>query len=131
MNRHKTVAAIASIILTLCLALMGCGGSSSNGGGNGGGGGLKFTWTTLDDPDATSNTYVNGISGSLIVGYFYDNVTYHGFIFNTGDSSWTTLDNPASPDGTWFNAVDGGLIVGGYYDGSDNGRGFIYNTGDG
>jgi len=52
------------------------------------------TWTTLDYPGA-SNTTVNGISGSSIVGGYYDSSgNGHGFLYN--GTTWTTLDYPGA-----------------------------------
>ena len=54
--------------------------------------------TTIDNPLAGGGTYVTGIDGSNIVGYYttvnqYQQLTgNHGFIYN--GSTFTTIDNP-------------------------------------
>jgi hypothetical protein len=80
------------------------------------------TWNALDEPSAASGpgvgTLAQGISGSNIVGYFYDSSNHiHGFFYN--GSSWNTLDDPlATNRPTYASAVFGGKIVGYYQDAS-------------
>jgi hypothetical protein len=86
------------------------------------------TYTTLDDPnaggpysefyyDVTGGTWVCGIEGNNIVGYYTDNSgNVHGFIYN--GSTYTTLDDPNAiyaangGDGTFTLGISGSNIVG-------------------
>ena len=98
------------------------------------------TYTTVDDPNATENnssgpngTYVAGISGNDIVGYYFEGTgphgggsTSHGFIYN--GSTYVSIDDPnANSFGTVVTGIDGNNIVG-YYFTSSGSAGFLYNT---
>ena len=92
--------------------------------------------TTIDNPLAGGGTYVTGIDGSNIVGYYttvnqYQQLTgNHGFIYN--GSTFTTIDNPLAGGGTYVTGIDGSNIVGYYttvnqYQQLTGNHGFIYN----
>ena len=82
------------------------------------------TWTTLDHPSAPGATWMRGIWGNNIVGY-YLNQGYHGFKYD--GSSWTTLNYPSAFStrayGIWGNTTVG------YYQDSINfqDHGFTYD----
>ena len=88
-------------------------------------------WTSVDAPQSgvTSDTYAFGISGTNIVGSYWNGSWSEGFIYN--GNTWTMLSNPnAAPvankdSGTWATGISGSNVVG-YY--SDAGfHGFLYN----
>jgi hypothetical protein len=68
---------------------------------------LAGTWTTLDYPGATQ-TYVSGISGNNIVGYYGSS---HGFLYD--GTNWTTIDMPGAQS-TIVRGISGNKIVGEY-----------------
>ena len=84
-----------------------------------------YTYTTLDVPGASS-TYAHDISGSNIVGGYYDvQGGWHGFVYNA--TSYTTLDVPGAPNSTAAYGISGSNIVG-VYSGASGGGGFVYNA---
>ena len=95
--------------------------------------------TTLDHPDAKAGaTYVKGVSGNTVVGYYEDNTdkdnpdivpNFHGFSVTNG--VYTTLDVAgAKPRSMRVNSISGNTIVGTYGDASTNCyRGFSYSDG--
>ncbi len=88
-----------------------------------------ITYTTLDNP-AGVGTFLTGISGNNIVGYYTDSSSEnHGFLYN--GSSFTTLDDPLAgtgqSQGTFAEGIDGNNIVGYYVDSSNVDHGFLYN----
>ena len=86
------------------------------------------TYTTLSEPLGTNGTDADGVSGSEVVGRYYDSLwNCHGFLYDINSSTYTTLDDPLAATGTVANGVDGGNIVGGYSDSSWNCHGFLYN----
>ena len=80
-----------------------------------------YTWTTHDNPSATS-TYLNGIDGANMVGYYTDSGGTHGTHYD--GSTWTTLDHPSATHGTYLNGIDGANMVG-YYTDSSGYHGFM------
>ena len=83
------------------------------------------TFTTLDDPLATTNgTYVSGISGNIIVGYYQVGP-------KATASSTTAALTPhwTIPWGTrtYATGISGNNIVGHYTAASGGGHGFLYN----
>ena len=74
-------------------------------------------------------TYVTGVSGGNVVGYYVDagNVS-HGFLYN--GTTFTTLDDPnagqGAGQGTNVTAVSGNNVVGYYQDASGVEHGFLY-----
>jgi hypothetical protein len=87
------------------------------------------SYITLNDPNAQENvpgqpngTYATGISGSNIVGYYYNSSGVHSFLYN--GSTYTTLASLGS--GTVAEGVSGNNIVGYYFVGSGS-YGFLYN----
>jgi hypothetical protein len=94
----------------------------------------QFTYETLDDPLAASGsgwgTFAFGISGSQIVGSYFDNYDegIHGFLYN--GSIYSPLDNPNSGYGTIATGISGGNIVGWYVDGGNGPHGFLYTNGN-
>jgi hypothetical protein len=88
----------------------------------------QYTYTTLDDPlaETDSGTWVNGISGTNIVGYYGDrNGRIYGFLYN--GAAWTTLDDPLAASGTYAYGISGSNIVGYYLGSGDLYHGFLYN----
>jgi hypothetical protein len=93
------------------------------------------SYTTLNDPLGSSqglgnNTYVTGIDGTNIVGYYIDPdySDANGFLYN--GSTFTTLDDPNSlfgSQGTFVTGISGNLIVGYYYMSGLDPQGFVYN----
>jgi len=91
-----------------------------------------YTYTTIDDPSATTSTTASGINtAGQIVGFFRNASGRHGFLYN--GSTYTTLDDPfasANAGGTLALGIsNAGQIVGGYYDSSGNEHGFRYSGG--
>ena len=69
-------------------------------------------------------TGVNGISGSNIVGYYYDSSdNYHGFLYD--GSTYVTLDDPLGTMDTTATGISGNKIVGYYEDSSFITHGFV------
>ena len=88
------------------------------------------TYTSIDDPLGTNGTYPLGISGTNIVGHYYDSsYVSHGFLYN--GSAWTTLDDPLAGngrgEGTCACGVSGGDVVGYYTLSSGADMGFLYD----
>ncbi|MEN6383965.1 MAG: PEP-CTERM sorting domain-containing protein [Phycisphaerales bacterium] len=54
------------------------------------------TWTLLDFPGA-GDTYIQGIDGSNIAGYYQDETGLHGFVYN--GTTWNTLLYPWTNSG--------------------------------
>jgi|SRR6516164_7878351 len=89
-----------------------------------------YTYTTLDDPLATTSTIASGINDmGQIVGSYRNASGRHGFLYSGG--VYTTLDDPqasANAGGTSaFGISKTGQIVGGYFDSSGLEHGFLYN----
>ena len=75
-----------------------------------------YTWTSHDYPSA-ANTYLYGIDGANMVGWYSDSSSnWHGTLYD--GSTWTTLDHPSATHGTYLNGIDGANMVGYYYDSS-------------
>jgi hypothetical protein len=84
---------------------------------------VQYTFTTLDAP-ASQGTWVDGISGTNIVGDYRDGSgNTHGFLYN--GRTWTTLDDPFGAKGTLAQGISGANIVGGYYASDGGGHGFL------
>ena len=83
------------------------------------------TWTTVDVPGANW-TQPYSVSGSDIVGVYYDGQGYQGFLYN--GTSFTTLNINNQRNGTQTRAfgISGNTVVGAYLDASGQ-HGFIYN----
>lgn len=93
-------------------------------------------YVTVDDPLATHvrnpldnsqpgalGTFVNGIYGNVVVGYYYDsNYLGHGFLYD--GTTYTTIDDPLGVKGTAINGIDGNNLVGSYVDGNGVEHGF-------
>jgi hypothetical protein len=85
-------------------------------------------YTTFDVPGA-KDTYIRGISGNHLVG-FYDTAVGGALGYFYNGSTFTTLSDPlAVPYSTTPYAVDGDTVVGSYMDSSGVDRGFIYSGG--
>ena len=83
------------------------------------------TWTTLDHPSATvTATYLRGIDGTNIVGWYKDSSGTHATLYD--GSTWATLDYPSETT-TTFSGIDGNNMVGSYTDSSGNRRGTLYD----
>jgi hypothetical protein len=102
-------------------------GTGLSGGGLLGGGYFVFpTYTTLNDPNATSGTYATGINNNgLITGYYIDALGTHGFIYN--GSTYTTIDDPFGVTGTTkaIGINDNGQVVGQFNDATGYTHSFI------
>jgi hypothetical protein len=84
------------------------------------------TYTTIDDPLGAHGTYVEGLSGGTVVGFYVDSVGHtHGFSYD--GSAYTTIDNPLGVNGTYIHGIDGGIIVGSDYDNKNALHGFRYD----
>jgi hypothetical protein len=92
------------------------------------------TWTTLPDcpfavnttPASQFYTKAQGISGTSIVGSYYDNShKQHGFLYNAATQNWSSIGYPGASD-TRVYGISGSSIVGEYVDISGT-HGFIYN----
>jgi probable HAF family extracellular repeat protein len=86
----------------------------------------SFTYTTLDDPNATAGTGAFGVNNSgQVVGTYYTNTDAYGYVYN--GSTYTDISLPSqATDLQAFGINNNGLIVGV----SDNAQGahaFIYN----
>lgn len=106
-----------------------------------------YTYTTLDDPLASSytnsfgtfsGTYAGGLNDlGQIVGYYYDAAGSHGFVYSAA-TGYSTLDDPSAlsgdangPNGTGALGINNaGQIVGGYTD-STGSHGFLDTPGAG
>jgi hypothetical protein len=88
------------------------------------------SFTSLDDPSASpGSTTALGVSGSNVVGYYYDaSGGAHGFLYN--GSTYTTLDDPSAKatGSTYAWGVLGSTIVGYYSDNSGRIHGFLDNA---
>jgi probable HAF family extracellular repeat protein len=84
------------------------------------------TYTSLDDPLATSGTNAFGINtAGQIVGSYSTSSDIHGFIYD--GNSYTTLDDPSAFNLTVASGINGaGQIVGYYNDNSLNTHGFLF-----
>ena len=74
-----------------------------------------------------NGTYAYGISGSSIVGFYYDmDYGQHAFLYD--GTSYTTLTPPGSSSATAY-GVSGNMVVGTYADANDNyaQKGFIFD----
>jgi hypothetical protein len=85
------------------------------------------TYTTFDHPLAVGGTRLTGLSGSLLVGSYFDSANVrHGFLWD--GVAYTPIDVPSSAPGTTRPlAIDGNTIVGAYVDGSNNTHGFVFD----
>jgi hypothetical protein len=80
---------------------------------------MAGTWATLDKPDA-HETYINGIDGDNIVGYYkFSPSGYRGFLYN--GTTWTDLEIPGVGLAQ-AEDIDGSNIVG-----QCSNIGFLYN----
>ncbi len=91
----------------------------------------SYTYTTLDDPNATSGTLAYGINNAgQVTGYFVnDGADQHGFVYNGG--TYTTLDDPnaTAASGTFgYGINDAGQVSGHFANGTAE-HGFVYNGG--
>ena len=96
----------------------------------------QYVFTTIDDPvakAANGQTFVTGISGNTIVGYYFSQ-PLHSFYHVLGTTNYTTLDEPLGlvngTSSTEAYGISGGNIVGNYQN-NNNGAsgyyGFLYN----
>src|ERR671937_2642912 len=84
-----------------------------------------YNYTTLDDPAANNLTQAFGINtAGQIVGTYFSNSFYHGFLYTGG--TYSNFDEPSAANGITnaFGVNDAGQIVGYYNDGSGN-HGFL------
>jgi hypothetical protein len=81
------------------------------------------TWTTLDHPSATANTFLFGIDGDLMVGGYIDSSGEHGLLYDHSNSNWEPLDVPGATN-TFIHGIDGTNMVGFYTDSSGDFHGF-------
>ena len=103
------------------------------------GGGYTYSTFYYPSPSSVVNegsynttnyrTYVHGISGTNIVGYWVDeNLVLHGFIYNINTASYTAVTSP-SGGGCPLYGISSNTVVGYYADPnhSFNDSGFTYN----
>src|SRR5438876_796008 len=70
-----------------------------------------FTFTTLNDPLGVNGTYAYGISGSVIVGGYYDSGFHiHGFSYD--GATYTTIDDPLATRSNTARGIGGTTVVG-------------------
>jgi hypothetical protein len=96
----------------------------------------QYVFTTIDDPvanAASGTTYVTGISGNTIVGYYFGPLL-HSFYSTLGTTNFTTLDVPLGftngSSSTQAFGISGANIVGNYQNyigGAAGYYGFLYN----
>jgi len=83
-------------------------------------------WTTLNAGGYA--TYINGVDGSNLVGWYYQsqngNGIQHGFLYN--GTSFMTLDYPGASQ-TGICGIEGSNLVGYYTDGYGDWHGLLYN----
>ncbi len=87
------------------------------------------TFTTLDDPSATTLSQARSINSlGQIVGFYRDAGGDHGFLFSGGQ--FTTIDDPSGGNATDAQGTnDAGQIVGYYRDSNGLFHGFLLNGG--
>ena len=89
---------------------------------------IGSAFVTIDEPLAsTPGTFVQGVSGSSLVGYYYDasHSISHGFIYD--GASFMTVDHPlAKVFGTKTLGINGDTVVGVFSSGGKD-NGFIYD----
>src|SRR5262249_7946957 len=90
-----------------------------------------YTYTTLDDPSATTMTSAYGVNNAgQIVGSYIDSSNHlHGFLLSGG--VYPPLDDPlAGSSGTAANAINAsGQIVGRYTDAANHVHGYLLSGG--
>src|SRR5206468_3878377 len=83
------------------------------------------SFTPINDPNAVFGTAVQGISGNLITGFYYDAMFQaHGFSYD--GTTYTNFDVPAST-ATYGQGVSGNEIVGTYADATQLEHGYLYD----
>ena len=94
-----------------------------------------LTYTTLDYTGAGQpvNTFLTGIRGEYITGFYSypsDPTTFYGLIYNQSTSMWTQLDFPGSPTSPYGpNPVSGGVqVVGSYGPDPQHQQAFLYDS---
>lgn len=86
-----------------------------------------YTYTTLNDPLATSSTVANGINDrGQIVGY-YTGPGQTGFLYNGGN--YSTLDDPLATSATVGQGINNQGRIVGYYRTGIHENGFLYSGG--
>jgi probable HAF family extracellular repeat protein len=90
---------------------------------------LMASFTTIDDPLAVYGTYVYGISGNDIVGYFAGTNSDQGFVY-VGNSYYYTVNDPLDIAGgtngdTYAYGISGNNIVGSFLDTNQLRHGFL------
>ena len=86
------------------------------------------SWRTLDHPSGSVGTFLNGVSGSNIVGNFISGNSRGAFLYN--GSEFLPIQDPLALDtmSTFANAVSSGDVVGFFQD-SQATHGFLYRNG--
>jgi probable HAF family extracellular repeat protein len=102
------------------------------------------TFTTIDDPHATTGSWATGINNNgEVVGYFGDANGGHGFVYNLQTialyglngsiygymyaPTYTTLDDPNATAGTVATGINNNGDVTGYFINATGTHGFFYN----
>jgi len=88
------------------------------------------TYTTIDDPSATS-TQAFGINDmGQIVGSYGNESGSHGFLYSGGtNGTYTTLDDPSATQGTFAQGINASGQIVGYYKNASGTHGFLYSGG--
>jgi hypothetical protein len=81
-------------------------------------------YVTIDDPGATYGTYVQGISGTNVVGLGYDLAPGNGHSFTYDGKTFTTITNTIGAIDAF--AISSNHIAGYFYDGSSD-HGFVWD----
>ena len=89
---------------------------------------VPYSFSTLTDPAAPSNTGASGINDAdQIVGTYISSGKSSGFLYDGGN--YITLDDPAATGGTSANAINNaGEVVGTYTD-ATGAHGFLFSNG--
>ncbi len=82
------------------------------------------SWTTRLSPLSGCQTFLCGIDGNNIVGY-YEGGVETSFLYNMTSETWTHFDFPWA-DSIEMHGIDGSNIVGSYVDSSNHRHGFFY-----
>jgi len=87
----------------------------------------QYTVTPIPDPPGSTNTFVVGISGTNLGGYYTDSsgVT-HGFIYNRTANTSTPIPDPPGSIATQVTGISGTNLGGYYTDSFGFVHGFIY-----
>jgi hypothetical protein len=87
--------------------------------------GFLYYYFNIYPFDLSISTYFQGIDGDMIVGYYQEQTTFHGVLYNIVTQEWTVLDKPGAVN-TWITDIDGSNVIGYYKDSSGVYHNFLY-----